>query len=307
MKKVLTRLFLLAGFIPVLIFSSCGDDEPVVIDPPFASFSSEVDENNTMMVSFTNNSLDGESYSWDFGDGSGTSTEENPTYTYTESGTYTVTLTVTNAGGTDDTTGEVTVSGFGENIVMNGDFSSEEGWTSTPLWTAEDNATLHGVVDGEFMFKNDTDANGDDYEWSNHMVYTPVTLEAGETYRLEADMRSAGTNGVWFEVYLLDEEPVGEPDGSLAQFFIKSYGDGEDCGASAYNDDIMVVAAGCTLNDYPYLIDADGYFTVSAEDMGTDNTMYLVFKTGSGWGPDGTKAGYLDGIYMDNVSIKKVL
>ncbi|PKQ67136.1 hypothetical protein BZG01_08535 [Labilibaculum manganireducens] len=46
-------------------------------------------------VQFTNNSTDGETYLWDFGDGS-TSTEENPLHTYDTAGSFTVSLTATN-------------------------------------------------------------------------------------------------------------------------------------------------------------------------------------------------------------------
>ena len=290
-----------------ILVISCSEDEPDPIEPPFAGFDFTIDDVNTLTVSFTSTSVDGDTYAWDFGDGVGTSDQENPTYTYTTGGTFEVTLTVSNDGGSDDITKSVMVSGFGDNLVANGDFSSIEGWSSVPLWTAGDNATLHGIVEGEFMFKNAiNEETGDSYQWSNHMLYTAVSLEAGKTYKFDAAMRSAGTNGVWFEVYLMDEEPINEPDGSLAQFFIKSYGEGEDCGGSAYDDSIMAVAHACTLNTFPLLIDQDGYFTVSAEDIGADNTVYLVFKTGSGWG-SGDVWGYLDGIYMDDVSIKEVL
>lgn len=46
-----------------------------------------------LTVAFTNLSVGGSSWSWDFGDGN-TSTLENPTHTYAQSGTYTVTLVV---------------------------------------------------------------------------------------------------------------------------------------------------------------------------------------------------------------------
>lgn len=49
-------------------------------------------------VAFTNKSLNGKTYNWNFGDGK-TSSEENPTHFYQNGGTYTVKLTVTNASG----------------------------------------------------------------------------------------------------------------------------------------------------------------------------------------------------------------
>ncbi|MFD2588701.1 PKD domain-containing protein [Croceitalea marina] len=65
---------------------------------PSASFTSEID---FLDVAFTNTSVNGVSYEWDFGDGAGTSTEENPSYSYAAGGTYTVSLIATSR--TDDT------------------------------------------------------------------------------------------------------------------------------------------------------------------------------------------------------------
>ncbi len=52
------------------------------------------------VVQFSNQSDNGTSYDWNFGDG-GTSTDQNPVHTYAAGGTYTVTLIVTNACGSD--------------------------------------------------------------------------------------------------------------------------------------------------------------------------------------------------------------
>jgi len=82
-------------------------------DVPVASFSaSDVGGQN---VSFTNNSTNGDSYSWDFGDGSALSTEESPSHWYKKDTVYTVELSVTNKCGTTKTTETVTVlpSGIG--------------------------------------------------------------------------------------------------------------------------------------------------------------------------------------------------
>lgn len=65
--------------------------------PPIADFSFNT---SGLLVSFTNTSANGDTYSWNFGDGN-FSTEANPLHTYANAGTYVVTLTVTNNCGTD--------------------------------------------------------------------------------------------------------------------------------------------------------------------------------------------------------------
>ncbi|RME02854.1 MAG: PKD domain-containing protein [Bacteroidetes bacterium] len=59
---------------------------------PVAAFEAVADLGE---VTFTNNSQNGLTYEWDFGDGS-TSNEENPVHTYTTAGEFEVSLTVTN-------------------------------------------------------------------------------------------------------------------------------------------------------------------------------------------------------------------
>ena len=70
----------------------------ITVDPlPTAGFSSGINGNT---VTFTNQSADGTTYSWDFGDGN-SSTDPNPTHTYATDGAYTVTLTASNNCGDD--------------------------------------------------------------------------------------------------------------------------------------------------------------------------------------------------------------
>ncbi|WKV11400.1 PKD domain-containing protein [Marivirga harenae] len=301
-------LMLFASF---LMLSCDEDPETPTVEEPFADFSLEVDEANTLTVNFTNSSIDGESYSWDFGDDSGTSTEENPSYTYAASGTYTVELTVTNSAGSSSSTEEVTVSGFGPNLLTNGDMEAENGWTSRPLWTAEDNATNHRYEDGAFIFQNAENPDGGFYQWSNHAFFQEVELTAGSTYQFNAQVSStSGTMATWFEVYLVKEEPVNEDNigGDATQLAIKSFGEGENCTATEFSGSILEIAAECSgINDFPLLIDEDGYFTVSEGDLSANGTLFLVFKAGSGFAPEGETAGFRDGLILDDVVIKEVL
>lgn len=304
------KLFLM--LIAMVWLSACSDDDtPDVEEPPVASFSLSVDSENTLMVSFTNSSLDGQTFSWDFGDNSGTSTEENPIYTYSASGTFTVTLTVENEDGTDETSQEVTVSGFGPNLVQNGDMSVEGSWSELAIWTNDDNATDHRITDGVFRFQNGEDGSGDRYQWSNYAIYQEVALEPGATYQFSADVSStSGTLATWFEVYLVKEAPVDESNigGDDTQLAIKSFGEGENCTANAFSGDILEVAAACSsVNDFNKMINAEGQFTVQESDLSPDGTLFLVFKAGSGFAPEGEMAGFRDGIDLDNVVIKKVL
>lgn len=86
--------------------SHCADTatQVVTITPPLptASFLGQGRGCAPLSVSFTNTSLQGVSYHWNFGDG-GTSTADNPTYIFNVPGTYTVTLVATGIGGMTNT------------------------------------------------------------------------------------------------------------------------------------------------------------------------------------------------------------
>jgi len=126
MKNVLIQLnkniiLMMSLFLSLALVTSCGDDdEGTMVDPTpdpstvVASFTAQVDADNSLTYDFTNNSvvngIDDKSFtsSWDFG-GDGTSTEESPSYTFSDEGTYEVTLTVTASDGVEGTTTETVV------------------------------------------------------------------------------------------------------------------------------------------------------------------------------------------------------
>lgn len=86
----------------VVTSGGCTDTitQDVTIGPPLptAGFIGQGEGCAPLTVDFTNTSLLGETYLWNFGDG-GTSQAENPSYTWNAPGTYTVSLTVTAVGG----------------------------------------------------------------------------------------------------------------------------------------------------------------------------------------------------------------
>jgi PKD repeat protein len=75
---------------------------------PSAGFTYQV---GGLTAIFSNNSINGVSYSWNFGDGSSPSTEADPNHTYSQPGTYVVLLSVTNECGTVMTTQNVVIEG----------------------------------------------------------------------------------------------------------------------------------------------------------------------------------------------------
>ena len=84
----------------------CSDTamQVVQIDPPIptADFIGSGDGCAPLQVFFTNTSLGGLTYQWNFGDG-GTSAADNPVYVYNVPGTYSVTLTAFGLGGAVNT------------------------------------------------------------------------------------------------------------------------------------------------------------------------------------------------------------
>ena len=142
------------------------------------------------IVSFTNNSINGSSYIWNFGDGS-TSTAVNPTYSYSSSGVYTVSLNVTGAAtcGTNDTltiTDYITVTNAG------GPISS----TCSPVSTNPGTLGM-GIFNFSFNTINNTTASGiddyQDYTCSHATTVTegvlyPINITTGSGYTENADV-----------------------------------------------------------------------------------------------------------------------
>lgn len=103
---VMRKIQILAAFMLSVILLSCQTEEanPQVseVDAAVADFDYLIDGNcstPTLVVLLQNNSVNADSYHWDFGDGT-TSDEVSPSKVYAKSGTYKIKLTVFSA---DDT------------------------------------------------------------------------------------------------------------------------------------------------------------------------------------------------------------
>ncbi len=105
-------------------YDDAGKEPAIASAQPKAIFSYVLD-GPSKTVTFTNTSVESDSYVWDFGDGSATSTETNPVHTYAADGIYSVSLTATNSAGSNVKIQSVSVNVAGLEDI-NFDFESDE-------------------------------------------------------------------------------------------------------------------------------------------------------------------------------------
>lgn len=281
MKQLTTySKLILVAIIATIGLTACEDD-PAPPKAPLAFFTAAADADNSQLIVFTNETENGDSYVWDFGDGSATSTETSPSHEYAAGGTYKVTLTATNAGGDNSFSLDINVaSSGGVEVVVDGDMSNADSWTYT---------TLNLTVPSTFTFENDavTITNGNEVNQSNGTIYQVINVDAGN-YLFSMDVTNDGTQvQTWLEVYFGAIEPVAGED----------YSDGGMMsGISAWdcpqaNTAANIITVGCKgeLDEFN-----SGTGIVTFDQAGTK---YLVIKAGS-WDGNMT-TGYV----IDNVSL----
>ncbi len=121
------------------VFSNCTDTATqtiTVLQSPTAQFASSdtVGCGTNFSASFTNASVNANSYAWSFGDGN-TSTATNPTNTYSALGVYNVKLIATSSNGCKDS---ITKSSFIKNIAPTGQVVSQAYYGCAPINIAFD-------------------------------------------------------------------------------------------------------------------------------------------------------------------------
>jgi PKD repeat protein len=97
--------------------TGCSVTDEITVTVNYTPSASFTYSSTGLTVTFTNESTDGATYNWSFGDG-GTSTSADPSHTYAVAGTYTVTVTVTNGCGSDFYSLVIEVSNDVEDVLL---------------------------------------------------------------------------------------------------------------------------------------------------------------------------------------------
>lgn len=272
---LISKVFTCLGFI--LVVTACEETETGPASE--ADFTYEADENDPMLIHFTNSSQNYHASYWQFGDGSDFSTEDSPSHTYPGGGIYTVTLAVQGQGTGQEIRREIEVidpSLQGER-VNDGNFEDEDAWTVY-------SAGYDILTDVEFANGTLVFSNGVEIVDTNIVIWQAIEVEAGKEYVFSADVRGGGMHQAWLEFHLSDEEPEeGDDYGANNLFSMNTWA---ECGAEPFDGNIVEI--GCAGDG-----ESDGIVTFE-----TGGTHYLVIKAGS-W--EGTLGA--EGIAISNVSL----
>lgn len=185
--------------------------------PPSASFSYQADAANYLQIDFSNNSINANGYSWDFGDG-GTATEEDPSHTYSAAGDYTVILTARNSLGlSDETSMQVSLVEPISAVINNPSFDDEaERDDNRTAWRNEALEADADVVigDSDYMLQTSSTARTgsvaaklptlENSSKPRRWLYQAIKVEANTDYKISGWIRNkdAGVGStVTFSIY----------------------------------------------------------------------------------------------------------
>ncbi len=276
-SKIFTILPLSLMCAGILFLSGCQDEDTGPASQ--ADFSYEPDEENPMLIHFTNTSQNYHSSFWRFGDGSDHSSEDSPSHTFPGAGTYTIILAVQGEGTGQEIRREIRVidpSLLGQRFVDT-HFEDEEAWTVYN--GGDDILTSHEFrEDGLFLFNEGETVD------SNVVIWKEFEVEGGQEYLFSAEVSSRGNmHQAWMEFHMSDQRPEdGNDYGANNLYSINTWA---GCGEDPFEGNIVEV--GCSGGG-----EEDG--TIEFEVGGT---YYLVIKAGSWEGSLG------EGITISNVSL----
>jgi len=169
-----------------------------------------------------------------------------------------------------------TCFGYSQNLINNGAFDNNTGWTIVNHYGTDSTNGSVTFVNGTVKIEKIDPSNSG---WIHMGIYTSVYLTAG-WYQFDMDMTFDGIDAIWGEVYIGNVMPVQNQDYGGDQQVIEAY-NGWNC-VKTYSG--SAVAAGCDDS-------SPGKFEIT-----TDGTYYLVFRTG------GSVFG-ASGVVVDNFNL----
>ena len=185
--------------------------------PASAAFSYEADTADYFTIQFTNNSVNADSYIWNFGDGS-TSTQVSPAHTFSAENTYTVSLTANNIqGGSDMTSMDIQIVEPTSSLITNPSFDDEAvrddnriAWRNADLEADAD--VFFGLSD--YILQTSTTARTGAYSGKlptlentsepRRWLYQAIVVEPNKNYKISGWIRNKDANvgsTVTFAVY----------------------------------------------------------------------------------------------------------
>lgn len=193
-------------------------------------------------VDFTNTTVEGDTYLWDFGDGN-SSTMESPTHTYAAEGTYEVILVATNSCGATTAAETVII-----NALPTAGFNSDNSEGCGPLTVS---------------FSNASSSNVDSYAWTFEGGTPAISTAENPSVTYSA----AGT----YDVTLMVTSEAGTDVLTLTDYVIVN---------SAPTADLTLSSDGITITGINTGAGGDNTWTVDGQTFDTDALSYAVTENG---------------------------
>lgn len=260
-----SRVYFALALLTGSLLTACSPDENGVgngltdpnVDASFTITPVNGDTNSFVLQAATENVL---RYSWDVGNGFYNAAATDTVF-LPDAGMYTVSHQALGRGGAVNTTSQeidvATSDPVAGNIIQGGKFEDQ---AARDQWTV-----LKISETGASWSLNDGFATITASDYNQQALYQAVQVEANKEYTIDMRVFSAGTDRVWFEVYVSPEAPIQGTEYTS---------DGIRIGTSSFD-------GGCGFSEYDGILSelscAGSGNTVTFDQSGT---VYLVIKSG---------------------------
>ncbi|PIB36224.1 hypothetical protein BFP72_12895 [Reichenbachiella sp. 5M10] len=179
--------------------SSSDGDDSVTPDPVVASYSYVIED---YTVTFTNESVNADTYAWDFGDGE-TSTDKDPVHTYAEAGDYSVKMTASNEASEKESVKVVKIEEVGQDPMTLLTGGSSKTWILAP----EKNAVSFGNPAGIWYDGLSLDDTAVEMWWGNladQVEGRSCLFDNEYTFTSDGDYTRETNGAIWKEWKVFD-------------------------------------------------------------------------------------------------------